>query len=189
MNYDAQMIIQNELASGERLLWAGIPKQGMTFRSSDLYRVPISILYLGFAIFWEISVLKLPGDNAGAAGLLFPLFGLPIVLVGLHLLFGRFIYDSKKRKKSFYGLTDQRAIIVSGIFKKGVQSLNLKALGDVSLSEKKDGSGTIVFGQEDLRTSMFSGFGFPARGAVAPKFEMIENARQVYSQLREQQKS
>lgn len=190
MNYDAQMIVQQELDSGERLLWAGMPKQGMVFRHSDLYRIPFSLLWGGFAIFWELSVLSTaPSEKAGAARLMFSLFGIPFVLVGLYLIFGRFIYDSKKRAKTFYGLTDQRAIIVSSFFRKRVQSLNLKTMSDVSLSEKKDGYGTIVLGQEIQRTSMFTGTGFSGTGATTPRFELIENAKQVYKQLREQQKS
>jgi hypothetical protein len=187
MNYDAQMIIQKELDSGERLLWAGMPKQGTIFRGSDVFMVPFSLLWGGFAIFWEIMALQIPSENAGVVSIAFPLFGIPFVLIGLYLIFGRFIYDSKKRAKTFYGLTDQRAIIVSGLFSKDIKSLNLKTLSDVSLSEKADGYGTIIFGQENQMMSMFMGGGFPGMGTTTPKFELIEGAKQVYNQLREQQ--
>jgi hypothetical protein len=190
MNYDTQMIIQKELDSGERLLWAGTPKQGVIFRGSDIFMVPFSLLWGGFAIFWEIMVLQIPSEKAGAVSIVFPLFGIPFVLIGLYLIFGRFIYDSKKRAKTFYGLTDQRAIIVSGLFSRGVKSLNLKTMSDVSLSEKANGYGSIVFGQENQMMSMFMGGGFPGMGgSTTPKFELIENAKQVYNQLRAQQKS
>lgn len=189
MNYDAQMIIQKELDFGERLLWAGTPKQGMIFRGSDVFMVPFSLLWGGFAIFWEIMALQIPSEKAGAVSIVFPLFGIPFVLVGLYLIFGRFIYDSMKRAKTFYGLTDQRAIIVSGLLSKGVKSLNLKTLSDVSLSEKKNGYGSIVFGQENQMMSMFMGGGFPGMGTTTPKFELIENAKQVYNHLRQHQKS
>lgn len=189
MNHDAQMIIQKELDSGERLLWAGMPKQGTIFRGSDVFMVPFSLLWGGFAIFWEIMALQIPSEKAGAVSIVFPLFGIPFVLIGLYLIFGRFIYDTKKRAKTFYGLTDQRAIIVSGLFSKGVKSLNLKSMSDVSLSEKANGYGTIVFGQENQMMSMFMGGGFPGMGATTPKFELIRNAKQVYNQLRDQQKS
>lgn len=190
MNYDAQMIIQKELDSGEKLMWAGTPKQGTIFRGSDVFMIPFSLLWGGFAIFWEIMALQIPSEKAGAVSIVFPLFGIPFVLIGFYLIFGRFIFDSKKRAKTFYGLTDQRAIIISGLFSKSIKSLNLKTMSDVSFSEKTNGYGTIVFGQENQMMSMFMGGGFPGMGgSTVPKFELIENSKQVYNQLREQQKS
>ena len=193
MNYDAQKIIQKELGSGERLLWAGMPKQGTIFKGSDIFMVPFSLLWGGFAIFWEYMALTIAPNAQNAPegfALIFPLFGIPFVVIGLYMIFGRFIYDSKKRGKTFYGLTDQRAIIVSGLFGKNVKSLNLRTLSDVSMSEKANGYGTIIFGQENQVVNMFMGGGFPGVGeANTPKFELIENAKQVYNQLREQQKS
>lgn len=188
MNFDARQIIQRELDSGERLLWAGVPRQGIVFRGSDLFMIPFSLLWGGFAIFWEIVALSLPKEDAGVVAYVFPLFGLPFVIVGLYMIFGRFFYDSNKRAKIFYGLTDKRVIIVSGLFSKRVRSLNLSTLSDVSLTEKSDFSGTITFGQESQAANIFGGSSFPGMGGNnVPKFEFIENAKEVYNQLRAQQ--
>lgn len=185
MAYEAQLVIQSELDSGEELLWAGTPKQSTVFRPSDVFMIPFSLLWGGFAIFWEIMALGFLGNGAGSFNLVFPLFGIPFVIVGLYMIFGRFIYDAKKRSKTFYGLTDQRAIIVSGIFSKSVKSLNLKTMSDVSLTEKSSGNGTITFGQEDHVMSMFMGGGLMgAGGSLVPKFELVEDAKQVYNKLR-----
>lgn len=190
MNFDAQQIIQRELDSGEKLIWAGAPKQGTVFRGSDVFMIPFSLFWGGFAIFWEVMALSIPKDDAGAVVYVFPLFGLPFVIVGLYMIFGRFIYDAKKRGKTFYGLTDQRAIIVSGLFSKSVKSLNLVTLTDVSLKEKSDLSGTITFGHENQTANFFGGNSFLGMGVNnAPKFELIENAKDVYNKLRAQQKS
>jgi hypothetical protein len=192
MNHNAQIIINKELASDEKLLWAGMPKQGTIFKGSDVLMVPFSLLWGGFAIFWEYMALTMVPKAQNAPdgfALLFPLFGIPFVVIGLYMIFGRFIYDAKKRARTYYGLTDQRAIIVSGLFSQSVKSLHLKTMSDISLSEKTSGYGSIVFGQENQMMSLLMGSGFPnMNGSTTPQFELIENAKQVFKQLREQQK-
>ena len=185
MDYETRDVVKKELDSGEKLLWAGTPKQGVVFRGSDVLMIPFSLLWGGFAIFWEIMALSIPHKEAGPVSIVFPLFGIPFVLAGLYMIFGRFIYDAKKRAKTVYGLSDQRAIIISGVFSRSIKSLNLKSLSDVSLTEKGDKSGTITFGQENVMMSFFAGNGFPGMGGSnVPKFELIENAKDVYNQLR-----
>lgn len=187
MNYNTQLVIQKELDADEKLLWAGMPKQGIIFKGSDAFMIPFSLLWGGFAIFWEVMALQITNEKAGVLDLFFPLFGIPFVLVGLYMIFGRFIYDSKKRAQTFYGITNQRTIIISGLFNKHVKSINLKTMSDASLSAKTNGYGTINFCQENQMISMFMADVFPnMEGLAVPKFELIENAKQVYKQLKAQ---
>jgi len=188
MDYQTDSMIRNELDSNERLLWSGRPKQGIVLRGSDAFMIPFSLLWGGFAIFWEYMALSIP-DKAGLVVIVFPLFGIPFVIAGLYFIFGRFIVDAKKREKTYYGLTDQRVIIRSGFFGKKTKSLNLRTLTDISLSEKANGTGTISFGQESPWTSWFSGSWFPGAGvSQTPKFEMIEGAKPIYNKIINAQK-
>lgn len=186
MNFDATRVIQAELEPSEKLLWAGQPPQGFKFHTSDIFWIPFSFLWGSFAIFWEYLAIE---SNAPFP---FALFGIPFVLVGLYIMFGRFFVEIKHRKKTFYGLSNERVIIVSGLFRKKVRSLNLRTLTDISLSETSNGSGTITFGNPlpfELMF-MFGGILWPGiEQHISPRFDLISNAKQVYQQIREAQKN
>lgn len=182
-------VIESELSGNEKLLWSGKPRQGIVFRSFDIFMVPFSLIWAGFAVFWEIMVLiQIPGE-AGTIGIFFAFWGVPFVLAGLYILFGRFIIDSKRRKHTFYGVSDERIITVSGIFSRKVESVNLKTLSNLSLKEKTDKSGTISFGQGNPYPWWFNGYALPGMYKTGQEFEMIEDARKVYEIIRKAQTS
>ena len=133
--------VERQLSSGEKLVWSGQPRAGIQLRGSDAFVIPFSILWCGFAIFWESMVVR------KGAPVFMRLWGIPFVLVGLYFVFGRFIVDAMVRGKTFYGISNERIIIITGLFSQEIKSLNLRTLTDVSLSERSDGSGTITFGR------------------------------------------
>jgi len=181
--YNPELALQQELSGGERLLWSGRPGQGMRLRPSDALLIPFSLLWGGFAVFWEASVIK---DNAP---ILFKVWGIPFVLMGLYMIFGRFPIDAWQRKYNVYGVTDQRVLIISRFFTHRVKSLNLRTLGDISLTESRDGSGTIVLGAPSP-FGWWANAGWPGYGRYAtPSLEMIPQARTVFDLITQAQKS
>ncbi len=173
MNHEAEQAVLRELDPGERLLWAGSPQKGILFRKFDLALIPFSILWAGFAIVWEIIVI-----NSGDPVLMI-IWGIPFVLVGLMMLFGRFIVDAKIRETTYYGVTDKRVIIIAGLFNRKIQSSNLSLLRGLTLIEAKNRKGTISFSAENPYSSWMQNL--PFGQTLAPQFEMIENARDVYT--------
>jgi hypothetical protein len=180
---DAAMVLGPELNAGEQLLWSGRPAQGWRLRPSDAFLIPFSLMWGGFAIFWECSVI------ATKAPLLFKLWGIPFVAVGIYIIFGRFYTDAKQRARTFYGVTTDRVLIVSGVRTRAVQSLSLRTLTDVSMTEKADGSGTIMLGP-NFGLGNFQMMGpWPGAGRmVLPAFQMIDGVKEVYGIIREAQR-
>ncbi len=181
---NAEDELRGHLDSNEKLIWVGVPKQGLTLRGSDALLIPFSLLWGGFAVFWELSVVNMN------APFFFKLFGVPFVFIGLYFIVGRFFFDAHRRKKTNYGMTENRILIKSGIFSSSIQSLNIKTLSNITLTEKADGSGTIVLGPEMAFSGIFRGTGWPGAGSkMAPALEMIPDVRTVYRQITDLQKA
>jgi hypothetical protein len=140
MNDPLDNVISAQLAPGERLVWSGKPRKGFRLSGQDFVLIPFSLIWCGFVLSWETAVVMSHGP------LIMQLWGVPFVLVGLHILVGRFFVDALQRNKTFYGLTDDRVLIVSNFLFKNVKSVSLRTLGEISLSEGNDGSGSILLG-------------------------------------------
>jgi hypothetical protein len=183
--------IRSELGKDETLIWSGQPKQGILFRSSDVFFIPFSLMWGGFAVFWEYMAIFGISQSTNKVptpiGIIFPLWGVPFVIIGLYLIFGRFIVDAKRRVSTYYALTDQRIVILSGGFNRKVKSMNLRTLTDVSLDEKANGSGTITFGPTPPMAQWNRGAPWPGMTNMIPCFELIQNAKEVYEKIRSAQ--
>ncbi|MCH9652193.1 MAG: PH domain-containing protein [Deltaproteobacteria bacterium] len=178
MKGNAEHETRRHLESGESLLWSGVPKQGIFLRASDSFMIPFSLLWGGFAFFWEYVVIT------KGASLLFVLFGVPFVLIGLYIIAGRFFVDAKMRANTYYALTDRRAIIVSGLFTQSTNSIPLRTLHDISLKERRDRTGTVILGRSNPLNDLYSGIQWPDMSQFrVPSFERIDNAKYVHDQI------
>lgn len=183
MNYNLNAELQEHIDANEKLIWIGEPKRGILFRSADIFLIPFSLVWCGFAIFWFYSAL-----NMGAP-FLFAMFGVPFVIIGLIFAFGRFIIDAKQRANTVYGLTEDRIIIKSGVFKKTIQSLNIRTLSNIEYTEKSDKSGTINFGPKNPMMMWGNGMNWWPGVKASPSFDLIQDVRQVYNKIIEIQKA
>lgn len=154
--------LRRYLRPGEGLVWTGRPKQGVMFSAQDIFLIPFSVLWCGFAIFWESAVLGLGflGAARGEGGgipIFMAFWGVPFVLVGLYMVFGRFFTDAWVRANTVYGLTGERALLLRRAFGETLLSSPLEA--ETRVKRHADGTGTLEFGSSFPFFGRGRGFG------------------------------
>jgi hypothetical protein len=176
-------VIRSELDAVEKLLWAGRPRLGLMLRPADATMIPFSLMWGGFAIFWESMVV------ANGAPWFFAIWGVPFILIGLYLIFGRFLVDAWQRGRTYYGISSERIIIVSGLANRRVRSLNVATLSDVTMTEKSDGGGSISFAPTlPGHVSQVASFWPRSNAQYVPCFELSVDVRRVYEIIRAAQR-
>jgi hypothetical protein len=84
-------------------------------------------------------------------------------------------------------VTDQRVIILGGLFHRTVKSVPLEGIREISLEERANHGGTITFGPAPPTYSGFSGkYGSRAQ---APSFELAADVRKVHDLIRATQRA
>jgi hypothetical protein len=170
---------QADLFSGERVLWEGAPTRFPVFDRGDVFLVPFSLLWCGFAIFWTVGAVGMGGPSP------FALFGGVFVVIGLYFVFGRLITRWLKLRSTTYTVTDRRVIVTSTAFgRRRENSAYLKTLPPPTLSGGMDMAGTITFGNSsrmnDIRAAagMFT-VGGQSGAPFVPTLTHVSNARLV----------
>ena len=124
------------LTPGETILWKGAAGSGGLLSKYDIFLIPFSILWGGFAFFWEYQVLSM------GAPIFFSLFGLFFCLMGFYIIFGRFLLALFFRRRTSYVITNHRILQNrSGT----ISILNARQTVGINVKSGKNGRGTIRF--------------------------------------------
>ncbi len=175
MDQEAQEQISRYINPTERILWTGRPKTGIVFRTSEIFITVFALLWLT-VITWLLYLAFVYGDIRAILSFS------PFAAMTLYLLFGRHIHDAWRRSRTFYGLTDQRVIIISGWFRSTMSSIPLRSLRCLKLREKSNGSGSIYFGSACF--AWIEGMYWPGMSNNAPPvIELIDNVRGVHDRI------
>ena len=145
---DAQLRAQSELQSNESLCWTGTADPGRAALSA----LPASIFgipFAGFALFWITQAFHATSamsksNNAFAKGFsVFPLFGVPFLLIGLAIILAP-LWAFLKGGNTVYAVTNQRVMIITGSGNRSVKSYTPADIVSVEHRERPDGSGDIL---------------------------------------------
>lgn len=184
INQNSLVAIQPELTPGESILWAGQPNRGVVFHKQDFFLVPFSLLWGGFAMFWEAGVAGLWGANRQSADrwVLGMIWGIPFVLIGQYFIWGRFLYSAWKKKRTHYGVTDRRVVVVQEGWGGQMASAYIDVLPIVVKESSAKGIGTLRFTQPDPSRQWrgtWGGWDVMTTGTV-PVFVDIDDVDSVY---------
>jgi hypothetical protein len=188
---------QSELLGKESLLWSGQPELRVVFHKEDLLAIPCSLMWGCFATLSEIAALTMARASHNQTLWFGAAWGLPFVLVGQYLVWGRFLYISWKKSRTFYAVTSERILFCRT--KPGgriVSSLDLFNLGVVQKSVRADGIGTLRFDYPHVPQPNALRFLFGPKTAHDAFFDPLEcngtlafvdipNAENVYHTLME----
>jgi hypothetical protein len=170
---DAQMEVQPFLQSGESLLWSGRPRGGVRLTMGDVVMIPFSLMWGGFAIFWEFMVIR------SHAPLFMVVWGLPFVAIGLYLIVGRFFFDAARRAGTVYAVTSERIFMVSGRGK-NVASYPLGQIPGITTVDTGEGFGSVMLmSAPPVIGALAAGFASRSSRRTLPVLEMVESPKLV----------
>lgn len=173
MQIEMQQRLAGRLLPGERLLWAGRPRQGLMFVGSDVFTTLFFLLWSGIPLFGSVTE-GLKGNWT------FSLFATPFLVIGFYMLVVRYVHDTWLRSRTFYAVTDRRLLIWREGPWDNFRSFDRASLNEMELQESGT-RGTIRFGHTS------SGARHQANPLPAldsrPQFLGIEDARGVFDLL------
>lgn len=162
------------LDAGEQVLWQGQPRPGLAIRPASTERLVMGLALVGFALVWfrvtSHDVGGLPG-----VGWLVPLAALPFLGIGLYNLGGDALWRTVNAGRTWYTLTDRRALIATDIF--GRRELRSWPIDPATI---------IDYAGEEPGTIRFAGSRAGASGGAA--FERIAGAAEVHALMRRVQR-
>lgn len=148
--------LRRQLLIGERISWSGQPAP---------HRLTAGLAIWIFAIPWTVFAIAWTGF-AGVAGwfaqertatvsilsVVFPLFGLPFIIVGFWML-AQPIRAMRDARWTIHALTDRRLITLSLARGRKVKSVLLNQIGPIRLRERRGGWGTLTIETHTSRDS------------------------------------
>ena len=162
------------LDPGERIVWQGRPDQGFNIAASDIGSAVFALFFTGFAVFWMSRAAEMGGA--------FWMFGLIHFSVGLGLVWKSVFGPTRRRRRTWYTLTDRRAFIATDTAKTGRALKSYPITPETRITYKDGPPATIHFARERHKTS--KGRSYISRIG----FERIADGQNVLALLRKAQR-
>lgn len=141
INPQLERALQRELQEGETVVWRGMKLPRIEPKGFGIYL--FAIPWTAFALFWmAMAGLFTSSPDAGLFGVIFPLFGLPFVVIGLGMLASPFVPYTQKGRILF-AVTNSRVLQLNLGRDLEVISIPASRIRDIVRRESADGSGSV----------------------------------------------
>jgi hypothetical protein len=159
------------LASGERVIWEGRPSTRLlVLRKIDAFLIPFAVVWTAFV------ALMFFGRVASSGG--FSAIPFLLLLAGLYILVGRFVYDRHVRSRTAYALTNKRALIARSAFDAYFRQQPLTDTLTMSFQDERNGR--VTFGPTVPPLALLWSFTLWSREDRSFTFRALDDAKTVY---------
>lgn len=139
--------LRSVLQAGERVLWKARPLRRYDFSAFGIWL--FAVPWTAFALFWTFMAWTMSQSHADDAAafsimpLLFPLFGLPFILIGLAMMAAPFLAITMPGR-TLHAVTDRRVLRLVAGWRSSMRSIPAGTIVGVTARPRPDGSGTLV---------------------------------------------
>jgi hypothetical protein len=164
--------LRSELERDEKLVWSAQPLPS-AFRRGSYAAVIFGIPWTAFCLFFMIGPHVMSKEKVHGPPIVFSLFSVPFVLIGLGMLSAPF-WTTRKARRTLYAITERRVITLEiGYWGNvTVRSFLPERLTSMERVERSDGAGDLIF--EQFTTRAGSGYTTTRRGFIG-----VERVREV----------
>ena len=121
------------------------------------------------------------------------IWGIPFVLVGQYVIWGRFLYSAWKKRRTHYAVTSRRVLVVQDGWKRQMASVYIDTLPILIKEGNSSGIGALRFAQQEFMWSERRGWGAwdgMAVGSVSTfRNEDVASVYRLVSDLRKKKRT
>lgn len=182
-------IFESDLLKGEKIVWTGQPETKVLFAAGDILVIPLTLVPVFLSYHTFLAILE-------GKWFLIAHF-LMVVSFSYYLIFGRFLYKNKKKRNTFYAVSNKRILsLIKSKPKNEFRAALISKVDWVDKSINRKGVGTLHFGRLSFWRAALggevcenTGLDPVSRLSMFPDdrivFYDIKNADQVYSLIME----
>ncbi|MCR9069464.1 MAG: hypothetical protein NXH79_11525 [Rhodobacteraceae bacterium] len=183
------------LDEGEHVLWQGRPDPGIEWRQMLSPTSLFGVVFTAFSLFWMGAAAAMIWGTGDAPGIfvLFPLFGLPFLLIGLFMMGGNVVWAAYLRRSTIYSVATRQVFIARDTGAgRTLEAIRIANITDIALEGGDPGTVRIDVARPlGFRTEKIDGpdgMGM-ARSKRSFRLARLPEAARVFSLIRDQQRA
>ena len=140
--------IKKCILQDEELLWSGRPVKQIKLLPAEKFNMMFGAFWTAFSTLWIIMGFVSPGDttqNSFFMSKVFPFFGIPFLIVGIHMLLIAPLIAKCRRKNIEYALTSERILILYSGKKNRLKTFRYEEISNLNFGCDENDVGVLTF--------------------------------------------